>query len=472
MTTSTEEAPAARPAPAPRQAPADLALPIPSAESVRAASTAAGEPGWLIEDRVAALARVAALPLETNHLYTTYVDLRGARLADVAAHEAPAIEPAGTGDAAAALPDGVDGLIELREDRVTALALSDGARAAGVILETLGAAIRAERPGLRGLVEDGPLLPPDDKLAALTRAWWRQGVYLRVPDGVRLARPVVVRWAAGRPGRALVTRTIVTVGEDAGLAIVEEQMPSGPEIGCAAGEAVPQSFFAGTTELVLGRGANVSVASLQDFPSGLIAFQHRFARIGEAASLHWALAQLGTRIVRSRVDNRLEGDHSSVEQVEIVFGGGDQVFDLTSYTRHVGRDTTGNLLSKGALMDAGRSFMKGLITIERSAVGTDSFLGEFGMNLSKQARSVAIPSLEIDQPDCRRAAHSSSVGPIDEMQLFYLESRGILPDEARKFIVLGFLEPVVARVPLAETQDRLRELLEAKWAAGQRPVEA
>ena len=88
------------------------------------------------------------------------------------------------------------------------------------------------------------------------------------------------------------------------------------------------------------------------------------------------------------------------------------------------------------------------------------------MNLSKATRSVAIPSLEIDQPDCRRAAHSSSVGPIDETQLFYLESRGIPPDEARKFIVLGFLEPVVARVPLADAQERLRDLLEAKWDAG------
>ncbi|HEX5591197.1 MAG TPA: SufD family Fe-S cluster assembly protein, partial [Candidatus Limnocylindrales bacterium] len=123
-------------------------------------------------------------------------------------------------------------------------------------------------------------------------------------------------------------------------------------------------------------------------------------------------------------------------------------------------------LSKGALLDQGRSYMKGLITIERSAVGTDSFLGEFGMNLSRAARAVAIPSLEIDQPDCRRAAHSSSVGPIDPNQLFYLESRGIAPDEARKFIVLGFLEPVVARVPLDSAQERLRELLEEKWAEG------
>ncbi len=87
------------------------------------------------------------------------------------------------------------------------------------------------------------------------------------------------------------------------------------------------------------------------------------------------------------------------------------------------------------------------------------------MLLSKQARSVAIPSLEIDQPDCRRVAHSSSVGPIDETQVFYLESRGIPPDEARKFIVLGFLEPVVARVPLESAQDRLRDLLDEKWSA-------
>ena len=74
---------------------------------------------------------------------------------------------------------------------------------------------------------------------------------------------------------------------------------------------------------------------------------------------------------------------------------------------------------------------EGLIEIRQSATGTDSYLGEFSMLLAKRARSVAIPSLEIDQPNVRRAAHSSSVGPIDEAQIFYLESRGIPPDEAR-----------------------------------------
>jgi len=63
----------------------------------------------------------------------------------------------------------------------------------------------------------------------------------------------------------------------------------------------------------------------------------------------------------------------------IGFGDGKQLFDLTSYTRHIGRDTTGDLLSKGVFTDRARGFIKGLIDIQRSAIGTDSLLGEFGL---------------------------------------------------------------------------------------------
>mgnify|MGYP006370817729 CR=1 FL=1 len=91
-----------------------------------------------------------------------------------------------------------------------------------------------------------------------------------------------------------------------------------------------------------------------------------------------------------------------------MFGSGRQLFDLTSYTRHIGAYTTGDLLSKGVFLDRARGYFKGMIAIERTATGTDSFLGEFAMLLAKAARWVTIPSLEIDQPDCRRAAHASN----------------------------------------------------------------
>ncbi|MEX1168754.1 MAG: SufD family Fe-S cluster assembly protein [Chloroflexota bacterium] len=447
-----------RPRPA-RQAPTDLPFTFADRALAEVLSTERAEPDWLRAERMAGAVAFETLPIEPNQLYTTYLDLRNAELAVARPYvrTASAANPI----ASTRLPEGVAGLIDLREDGVAGLVLEPAAIASGVILETFGAALARDPDGLRAELEGGAGLPDDDRLAALARGFWSQGVRLHVPAGVRLERPIILRWSVGIADRALIGRTTISLGDGAEASIIEELGPSGL---IPAGTG--QSLLAGTLEVTLGRDSRLEIASLQELPPSTIAFQHRHAVIGEGATLHWALAQLGSRLVRSRVDNRLEGDRSSVEQVEIVFGAEDQLFDLTSYTRHVGRNTTGNLLSKGALMDRARSFMKGMIVIDRSAVGTDSFLGEFGMNLSKQTRSVAIPSLEIDQPDCRRAAHSSSVGPIDEAQLFYLETRGIPADEARKFIVLGFLEPVVARVPLADARDRLRERLEEKWDAG------
>ena len=441
-------APASRPRPA-RRALDELSLPVDEGalEAVLATS-----PEWLAADRRSAYDAWSELPGESNLLYTPYIDLRGARL-----EAAEFATDHGTERSVGTLPDDADGLIEFDEGRVVAVALSDTAEAAGVVVRSLLDDVDA----VRDLLDGGPSVPSTDKFAQLTRALWSQGVLVDVPDGVRLERPIVVRWAVGTPDRALITRSLIRLGEKSEASIVEELVASD-----AAPPSGGQAFFAGTTEVTLGSGASLQFASLQELGDDTVAFQHRLASIGEGATLQWALAQLGGRLVRSRVENRLVGDRSSVEQVEIVFGADEQLFDLTSFTTHIGRYTTGDLLSKAALLESARAYLKGLITIEKSAVGTDSFLGEFGMNLSKAARSVAIPSLEIDQPDCRRAMHSSSVGPVDELQLFYLESRGIPPDEARKFIVLGFLEPVVARVPLASARDRLRELLEAKWASG------
>lgn len=424
-----------------RRGPADLPFRFADRGLAERLAGERGDPDWLRADRLAALAAFEELPVEANQLYTTYVDLRAADLM--------AVEPYVT--------DGPPGLA----DDLLDLDLPPGVR-----VETFGQWLERDPSGARAILDGGATLPESDKLAMLAHGFWSHGRHVEIAAGTMLEQPILLRWPSAQPGRALITRTIVTLGAGASAAIVEELVPAGPDIECAAGETVPQGLFHGTMEIDLARDASLAVASIQDLPPSQVAFEHRHATLGHGASLHWALAQVGSALVRSRVDNRLVGDHASVEQVEIVFGGAQQLFDLTSYTRHIGRDTTGNLLSKGVLLDRARSYMKGLITIEKSAVGTDSFLGEFGMNLSKAARAVAIPSLEIDQPDCRRAAHSSAVGPIDPGQLFYLESRGIPPDEARKFVVLGFLEPVVARVPLDAAREDLRRLLEEKWAAG------
>jgi Fe-S cluster assembly scaffold protein SufB len=429
-----------------------LGLPFAGEQVVRRISSNLEEPKWLLEERLDAVRRYLELPIETNRLFTLYVDLRAARFADITPYDA-------TGEAAEVaqtVPEGAAGLIAIDEDRIVARALGREARDAGVIVDTFANVLRARPELIKDAVAGGASLPEDDKFAQFARAHAALGLFIHVPAGVALAEPLVLRWSAGAAGRGLVARTVIDLGANAEASILEEQLPSAAPDG-------KQAMWWGTTEIRLADGAQLSFAGQQDFGADTLAFINRTARLARDSQLHWALASVGAQLHKSRIDNWLDGRGAGVRQAEIGFGSGSQLFDLTSYTRHVGQDTTGDLLSKGVFTDRSRGYFKGLIQIEHSAHGTDSFLGEFAMLLAKKARSVAIPSLEIDQPDVRRASHSSSVGPIDENEVFYLMSRGLPRDIARKFIVMGFLEPVVARIPLGEAQDRLRELLEAKW---------
>jgi Fe-S cluster assembly scaffold protein SufB len=420
-----------------------------------------GEPDWLRDERVAAARLVVELPAETNPLFTPYLDLRGARFEEIAVYPRSGVAPNSEGD----LPEGAAAFLHVRENALVERAVSPVARDAGLFLGTFEEAL-ADRPDvLRSVIDGGASLPDNDAFAQVARAVSTLGLLIHVPEGLSLAAPIVIRWDLGTAGRGLVSRTVVSLGRGAHASILEVQGDAD-----ARENEGHQSLWWGTCEVHLAEGASLSVAAEQDFDASTIAIVNRHARMERDASLQLALASVGARLHKSRIDNLLIGQGSSVHQVEIGFGSGDQIFDLTSYTRHIGTDTTGDLLSKGVFTDRSRGIIKGLIEIRRSATGTDSFLGEFGMLLARKARSVTIPSLEIDQPDVRRAAHSSSVAPIDEGQIFYLMSRGLDRETARKFIVMGFLEPVVARIPLPAAQDRLRELLERKWPASAGPA--
>ncbi|HYI21110.1 MAG TPA: SufD family Fe-S cluster assembly protein [Candidatus Limnocylindrales bacterium] len=432
-----------------------LKLPFAGEDTVRRLSADLEEPKWLLEDRLDAYAKYAELPIETNNLFTLYVDLRAARWVELETYRETGDSP----QVSEVVPEGAAALIEVAENKVVARAMSAETRAAGVVIDTFANVLRERPELLRDVIEGGASLPTDDKFAQFARSHSALGLLIHVPRNVALEQPIVVRWTAGQPGKGLVSRTVISLGENASARILEEQVPTNSD----ALDGAAQSLWWGTAEVKLDRGANLSFAGQQDFGQQTLAIVNRHATLAQDAQLRWALASVGAELHKSRIDNRLVGRGSGVNQVEIGFGDGRQLFDLTSYTRHIGPDTTGDLLSKGVFLDRARGYFKGMIEIQRAAKGTDSFLGEFAMLMTKQARSVTIPSLEIDQPDVRRASHASSVGPIDETEIFYLMSRGLPRDVARKFIVMGFLEPVVARIPLPEAQDRLRRLLEQKW---------
>ena len=225
MTAPTgEAAPTEGSAPAPRQRPVrraldDLGLVV-TAEHVD--RIAADEPAWLADDRRAAFEQYRALPGESNRLYTPYIDLRPAQLADAAlAIDGPATAQRND------LAEGADAIAEIVEGRDVAIELSDAARGAGVTVRLL----HDDLDAVRDLLTRPDALPANDKFAQLTRAAWTQGLVIDVPAGVQLEHPIVVRWVLGEGDRALLTRTLVRLGEGAHASVVEELVPSERAIG-------------------------------------------------------------------------------------------------------------------------------------------------------------------------------------------------------------------------------------------------
>ena len=397
-------------------------------------------------ERAAALKAFNALPTEANLLFTGYVDLRSADLENstllappVVISELPASE----------LPAGAAALISISA-RGVGMHLGAEARAAGLTVTPL--------PG------NTPLAGAEsDRMTALIGACWNSGTEISLPSG-SITAPIIIRIESPAQGEALLARIAVTLGENVSATISEEVVGRSADSGSASGPTA-RALLATTSEVTLGKGAKLRLASIQELPEDVAYLPVRRHEFGANAELQIAAAQIGARLVRGRIDHQLTGNGSKVRQVEVVFAGADQLHDLTTYSLHAGEKTVGDLLAKGIFAGKARGFVKGVTTIPRSGRGTNSYLGEFGMLLSKTARSVAIPSLWIDQPDCERAAHGSSVGPIDPNQIFYLRARGLTEAEARRTIVMGYLEPVVAALPLEEEADRLREVLAAKLDA-------
>ena len=420
---------------APHRALADLPIDWATESTVAELVAAAG--GGAAE-RSVALAAFRALPTEANLLFTGYVDLRAAELDGA---KPAALKPAIGELPASALPSGAAAVIEVSA-RGVAAHIGAAAQAAGLAITTMPAATPLAGVG-------------EDRMSALIGALWNVGVRIGLASG-SIDAPVIVRFVAPAAGGSLLARTAIDLGPSAHLSVVEE-------IGGAAATPGPaRALLAATSEVSLAANARLDLSSIQQLPEDcayIVARRHEF---GAGAEMHLAAAQIGARLVRGRIDHHLAGNGAAIRQVEVVFGSGDQLHDLTTYSLHTGEKTIGDLLAKGVFGGKSRGFVKGVTTIPRSGRGTNSYLGEFGMLLSKTARSVAIPSLWIDQPNCERVAHGSSVGPIDPAQIFYLRSRGYTEAEARRAIVMGFLEPVVAALPLEDEADRLREALAAK----------
>jgi Fe-S cluster assembly protein SufD len=145
----------------------------------------------------------------------------------------------------------------------------------------------------------------------------------------------------------------------------------------------------------------------------------------------------------------------------LYFGSGDQLLDFRTFQDHAARDTTSNLLFKGVIDDRARSVYTGLIHVRPDARGTNAFQTNRNIKLSDEAWAESVPNLQIENNDVK-CSHASTVGPVDEDQRFYLESRGLHPSRAERFIVAGFFDEVLHALPVAAARPLVAAAITAK----------
>jgi Fe-S cluster assembly protein SufD len=321
----------------------------------------------------------------------------------------------------------------------------------GVILEPLRVAAEKHQQ----LVE--PLLfslarADRDRFTALHAAFFTGGTFLYVPDGVVIDEPIVAVHTSHAGGAALLPHTLIVAGRGARFHFLDEYVSEQDE---------EPGYRTGSAEIFVGEGAEVSYVSLQKWGRNAWHFGDQRARLEKDAKLKLFNVTLGGRFSKTRVEASLVGQGAEAELKALYLASGEQFFDFHTLQDHQVGNTRSDLLFKGALQDTARTVYAGLIRIEKGAARSDAYQANRNLVLSDHAKATSIPMLEIDNNDVR-CTHGATVGPVDPQSMFYLQSRGIPEATAKRMIVQGFFGDVLDRIPFEHARNLIEADLEAR----------
>lgn len=410
-----------------------------------------GGPDWLVERRVAAAERLRNLrwPTDADEIWRysriKELDLERYRPVSRAVLGEPGVEPVPGGGIFAAEAGERSGLVVVANGRVVRHELDPALESKGVRLCDL-ATCGSDVAELVGRVSDAS----PDAFTVLHDAFLAGGAFLHVPRGVVVEFPVVVlHWSDG-DALATFPHTLVVAEETAEVSVIERVASAGVD-----------QFADAVVELVLEDGANVRYLSVQEHGPRTWQIALQRAHLGRDATLRASAVALGGDYARLRTEARLDGTGAESDGVAVYFGDGTQMLDFRTLQDHAAPRTRSELLFKGAVEDEAHSVYSGLIRLRPEAQRANAYQTNRNLVLTEGAGAESIPNLEIEANDVH-CSHASTVGPIDDDQRYYLETRGLPPEEAERLIVLGFFEDVFARLPMPSIAGALRRAVHHK----------
>jgi Fe-S cluster assembly protein SufD len=306
--------------------------------------------------------------------------------------------------------------------------------------------VEADDPLLKGLPE------PADRLAALTRRYADGATVVRVTPEAQLDRPVTLGLSGAGGDYVVWGQLVVEVGAFAKATVVLDHT------GLAR--------YSGGVTVLVGDGAQVSLVSVQDWAPGAVHGGQYDTVVGRDATFKQVVVTLGGDLVRLVSNVHYSGPGASAELFGVYFADETQHQEHRLWVDHSVPHCKSNVKYKGALQgEDARTVWIGDVRIRPAAIGTDTYELNRNLVLTDGARADSVPNLEIETGEIVGAGHASATGRFDDEQLFYLCSRGIDAETARRLVVRGFFADVVQQIGLPELQDRLMATIEARLGA-------
>jgi len=299
----------------------------------------------------------------------------------------------------------------------------------------------------------GSVLRPSDRASAAAWAGAEKATLVTIPNEVELAEPVRITITGEsvvgmRPPR-INDHLIVDARRFSKATVVLTHKGSAE---CAA-----------NVELRVGDGADLTFVTVQEWDDDAIHLAQNDALVGRDATLKHITVTLGGEIVRVCTNVRYSGPGGSAEAIGVYFADAGQHQEHRLFVDHETPSCTSNVEYKGALQgDSAHTVWIGDVLIRATAEGTNTYELNRNLILTEGARADSVPNLEIETGEIVRAGHASATGRFDDEQLFYLESRGITPDEARRLVVRGFFADIVNRIGVTEVQDHLMAAIDTE----------
>jgi Fe-S cluster assembly protein SufB/Fe-S cluster assembly protein SufD len=412
-------------------------------------SSSKNEPEWLKEYRKNSLNIYNELPSEVSPLYGKYTD---AKRMDPDKVSLSTISNSNLPDFLSKRVEEVkkeNGLIQVGTN-IVSTNLSDELKSKGVIVSSIDDALKQHQELIEKTIKSSN--SNEDKYTALNNAAFNSGLFIYIPKNQIIDDPIHLFSCLSDDGLSTISRNIIIVEDNAKANLVQELYS--PQNG-------QQQAYLELMNTSVGANSSLDVTSLQMMDQSSINFSTRSSHLAQDSKINWYLGLFGAMLSRYRIDYHLNGIGAVATDSEVVFGNNEQSFDLNTIVNHNEQSTEGKVVEKSILKNKSKSLFKGMIKINENAAHSNSFLSGRSILLDKDAKSDAIPGLEILTNDVK-ATHSASVAQMDEEQLFYLGTRCLSKPEAERIIVEGFLEPM-SRSMSYQVRAWIAYLIESKW---------